>query len=105
MGSKNEALGYENLSHQLAIAVGTAHNSVKRLRSAGLVMGDWSVNRQALLELVVHAARYVKYVKPGTSTSGIPTADAAPPLVNLISAAELPYVWPHPEGTARGLSI
>lgn len=93
------------MATQLEISVGSAHNSLKRLKLAGLVAREWDVNKRALLEFVIHGCRYVYYVKPGATTRGVPTADAAPPLVSKVSAAELPYVWPDPEGTVRGESI
>lgn len=105
MATKHDFKGYELLSQHLGIAVGTAHNSVKSLKLSGLVIGDWDVNRKSLLALVIHAARYVYYVKPGSPTRGVPTADAAQPLANIVSPAESPYVWPDPEGWVRGIAI
>lgn len=95
----------ESLAAHTEVAVGTAHNTVKRLRSSGLIVGTATVNKMALLDLIIYGARYVYYVKPGTSSRGIPTADAAPPLASIISPGESPYVWPDPEGSVRGLAI
>jgi len=98
-------IGYEALASRLEISVGSAHNSLKRLKQSGIVGQDWDVNTSALFELVVHGSRYVYYVKPGATTRGVPTADSAPPLMSKISAGDSPHVWPDAEGTIRGAAI
>ncbi|HET8984533.1 MAG TPA: hypothetical protein VFN03_02130 [Trueperaceae bacterium] len=105
MSTAEPGLGFEYLAEHLDVGIGTAHRSVTRLRLSGLVVEQWRVNKKSLLELVVHGARYVYYVKPGTMTRGLPTADAAPPLNEQVSPAELPFVWPDPLGTVRGISV
>ena len=51
--------------------------------------------------------RYVFPGEPGKPVRGFRTAQDAPPLVELVVRAptDLPLVWPHPEGDARGLSL
>lgn len=101
----DEDIGFERLADSLEIGVGTAHRAIARLKSSGLMVDQWTVNKKALLELVVYGIRYVYYVKPGPVTRGLPTADAAPPLNAQLSPAELPFVWPDPTGTSRGLQV
>lgn len=97
--------GFERIADELDIGIATAHRSIGRLRSSGLLVDKWLVNRHALLELLVHGVRYVYYVKPGAPTRGQPTADAAPPLNAQISEVDLPFVWPDPIGKVHGISI
>ena len=51
----------------------------------------------------------MKYAFPATRggvTRGVPTSYAATPLSRLIVAsADLPPVWPHSEGSVRGVSL
>lgn len=105
LATKPDFKGYEALAQCLGIALGTAHNAVKRLTKSGLVVADWRVNRKPLAELVIYGVRYFYYAEPGSLTRGLPTADAAQPLVDMVSPAESPYVWPDPEGPVRGLAI
>ena len=56
----------------------------------------------ALLEFLVHGARYAFPPDRGGVTRGLPTAHAAPPLASEIVGSDLPPVWPDPEGTVRG---
>lgn len=105
LSTAEASFGFERLADYLDVGVGTAHRSIGRLRSSGLLVEQWLVNRKALLELAVHGVRYVYYVKPGSLTRGFPTADAAPPLNEMVSPAELPFVWPDPLGTVRGISV
>ena len=62
------------------------------------------MNRQALLEFLVHGVRYVFPAVLGAEAHGIPTAAAAPGL-----AAKIPggpaAVWLDAEGKTRGVSL
>lgn len=100
-----QAVGYEELASELGIGLASAHRSVKRAQSAGLVSDSRQPSKHALLELLVHGVRYVYFVKPGELTRGVPTAHAAPPLSSIIVAdGEVP-VWPDPQGKTRGYSV
>jgi hypothetical protein len=80
------------------------HASVRRATQAGLLQEvTRAVNRHALLELLVHAVKYVFPAERGGVTRGLPTSYAAPPLrAHFHASSELPPVWPDPEGTVRG---
>jgi hypothetical protein len=96
---------YNALAHDLAMSPSKVHDAVKRATAAGLLLVDRKPHRRALLEFVLHGARYAFYTKLGPVTIGMPTAHAAPPLVEEIAASELPPVWPGPEGTHRGEAV
>lgn len=66
---------------------------------------DRALNRANMVELLVHGARFVYYVRPGELTRGIPTVHAAPPLAAQMSSEANPPVWPDPTGDARGQAI
>lgn len=64
------------------------------------------VNAKHLEEALVHGARFFLAPNRGGDVRGMPTAWAAPPLVNEVATNEpLPPVWPDPTGEARGLSV
>ena len=94
---------FERVAEDLGIGIGTAHRSVGRLMASGLVLPSRTVQRRALLDVVLHAVRHVYYVEPGGLTRGVPTADAAPPLASVLTPSDPPPVWPDPLGDTRGL--
>lgn len=64
------------------------------------------VNRRNLIEFVQHGLKYVFPAKPTAPQRGVATGFAAPMLEGkLVSSGADIYVWPHPEGSRRGLSI
>jgi hypothetical protein len=95
---------YPKLALDLAMSASEVHASIRRASRAGLFQEDTrSVNRQALLELLVHAVKYVFPAERSGVTRGVPTSHAAAPLrAHFRANAELPPVWPDPEGTVRG---
>ena len=63
-------------------------------------------NNSNLKEFLIHGVKYSFPVERGGPTRGVPTAEAAPPL-NQILAQDfpLPPVWPHPAGLFRGIAF
>lgn len=96
---------FEQLGHALLISSSTAHEAVKRLERAQLVVpGSRRVNRLALREFLVHGLRYVFPGAPGAEVQGVPTAHAGPPLAARIVAVD-PAVWPSSRGEVRGAAV
>ena len=59
-----------------------------------------------LKEFLIHGVKYIFPVKRGGPTRGIPTAEAASPLVQHFSQDfALPPVWPDPDGAVRGIEF
>jgi hypothetical protein len=107
---------FNRLALELEMSPSEVHQAIQRARSAGLLTVEASkvgkhkksVTRHALLEFLVHGLKYVFPPARGGETRGMPTAHAAPPLVRKFASAgtrELPPVWPHPEGSVRGLEF
>jgi len=75
----------------------------------GLVQGPepgGSLNRAALQEFLIHGVKYAFPPERGELTRGVPTAHAAEPLKQQISAGnEPPPVWPSALGKIRGYSL
>lgn len=99
-------LTFQNLADALGMSASAVHRSVTRAKGAGLLLADRQPNRPALLEFVLHGARYAFPAVRGGITRGMPTAHAAPPLVSQIVQDNDPIpVWPDPKGEARGASF
>lgn len=96
---------YEDLARAVNLGLAQVHRGVQRLEQAGLLLpGERRVNRQALLEFLVHGVRYAFPPVLGPEVRGIPTAAAAPALSGKLSSAT-PVVWPSTEGQTRGESL
>jgi len=78
------------------------HAGVKRATKANLPGPGRKPNNANLYELITHGVRFAFYVERGEVTIGMPTAHAAPPLIEEILAGDTPPVWPDPEGDVRG---
>jgi hypothetical protein len=106
---RGQAWTYQALAEALGISVAEVHGAVKRARAAGLLPdGPLSAPPPvvALREFLIHGAKYAFPAHPGAMTRGIPTAHAASPLKEeILPSGEPPPVWPHAEGTERGLAL
>jgi len=98
------------LAQELSMSAAEVHASVKRAVQAGLAVargrGDWSPVRPALLEFLIHGARYAFPATLGVVKRGVPTSFGTDPLAGLIDspAGEAP-VWAHAEGSVKGPSL
>jgi len=64
------------------------------------------VLKTQLREFLLYGAKYAFPPVWGSLTRGVPTGYAAAPLNALIAPSADPVpVWPHPKGTARGVSL
>ncbi|HEX7668108.1 MAG TPA: hypothetical protein VF395_00925 [Polyangiaceae bacterium] len=94
---------FPKLAEALGISASEAHAAVKRAVQSGLVDSESrSVRKEALREFLIHGLRYVFPAEWSGITRGVPTSYAAPPLKAKFADGEMPPVWPHAEGTARG---
>jgi hypothetical protein len=102
-------LSYAALSEQLAISASEVHSSIKRAKLARLIISEPDneirPNKSAVREFILYGAKYAFPATLGSMTRGMPTSYAAAPLKYLITqSGELPPVWPHPNGSTRGLA-
>ncbi len=112
---------YADLSKDLFMSPSQVFRSVDRAEAARLLsaptippppdFGDepprvwmWP-NSNHLKEFLIHGVKYAFPVQRGGPTRGIPTAEAAPPLVRHFADFPLPPVWPHPAGQFRGIAF
>jgi len=96
---------YLAMARTVRLGVAEVHRGVRRLERAGLVqMPERRVNRQALLEFLVHGVRYAFPAVVGGETAGIPTAAAVQAVAGKIPGGPS-AVWPDGKGTVRGISL
>jgi hypothetical protein len=103
-----EDWSYRSLAADLFLSTGEIHNALDRASRAQLFDADRKRPRiQALEEFLVHGIKYAFPAERGSLTRGTPTAFAAPPLNDIISAedGDHPPVWPDPEGSMRGYKL
>lgn len=101
---------YSALASELGMTASEIHAGLERATIAQLARKDKagkpSVVRDALKVFVEHGARYVFPAIHGGATRGMPTGYAAPPLKDkIVQPNEPPPVWPHKNGTVRGVAF
>ena len=96
---------YRDLSSELYISVSEISGSVNRSSASGLInLHTKEVSRLAFMEFIEFGLRYVFPVHAGSPVTGKPTAHSHP-FYKKHFTSDYPYVWPHPEGKIRGLSV
>jgi len=109
VGLGSASYTYDRLAQAMHLSKFEAHSAVQRLLAARLAVAEGGAVRplaSALGSFAVHGAPYAFPPVRGGVTIGFPTAYAVPPLSEqIVSAEELPPVWPHAEGPARGLAL
>lgn len=100
---------YAELASQTGLAGSAVHSALKRAVAAGLAKQQ---DRQPMLlrpqlrEFVLHGAKYAFPAVHGRLARGVPTAYAAEPLNSMIApSSDPPPVWPHKNGSVRGIGF
>ncbi|MBU1820336.1 MAG: hypothetical protein KKG00_02335 [Bacteroidetes bacterium] len=96
----------KEIATELQISEAEVSESLRRSAYAGLLhdLKLKRVNKKSLLDFILTGLKYVFPTRPGPLVRGIPTAQSAPPLNDLIVSNEH-YVWENAEGTVRGQMI
>lgn len=109
LAKSGEGVTYPELAAFAGLSMSEVHGALKRAEQARLLA---FVDKQpriiipAFKEFLFHGARYAFPAARGAMVGGVPTAYAAPPLDALIApSADPPPVWPHVEGSARGIAL
>ena len=101
---------YATLSTELGMTASEIHGGLERAVLARLAFKDGVgkpvVVREALKLFVTQGACYAFPALRGQATRGLPTGYAAPPLKDrIVQPNEPPPVWPHKDGTVRGMAF
>lgn len=96
-----------HIADLLSMSSRSVHEALKRGAAGRLYdRNRRAVNVSALEEALLHGVRYFMPAEMGSMTRGVATAWAAPPLSELLASTdEPPPVWPHPEGSVRGIAL
>jgi hypothetical protein len=106
---RGSAPSYATLAAELGMTASEVHGAVVRAVAAQLAHkdahGKATVILAALRLFIQYGARYCFPPVRGSLTRGMPTGYAAPPLKDLIAPGTDPLpVWPHKNGTVRGMA-
>jgi len=105
----DKATGYIPLAAAAGMAVSAVHGSIKRSVLSGLATlkgGKLTVLKGPTLDFLLHGAKYAFPPIWGPLDWGLPTGYAASPLKEIIEASADPVpVWPHAEGSVRGMIL
>jgi hypothetical protein len=98
---------FASLGHQLGLSTSAVHRGLERAALGSLYQpGRKAIAPGALIELLIHGARFVYPAERRGEARGMPTAWAASPLSRaLVSSGENLPVWPDAMGEIRGLAI
>ncbi len=103
----NSEWTYPSLAHDLAMSVSEVHTGLKRAERSGLFSRE--LRRPLggnLEEFILHGVRYAFPPQIGGITRGMPTAGSHPVFLEEFPfSPEENYVWPHPDGQQRGMSL
>lgn len=98
---------FASLAHDLGVSPSAVHRGLERAADGSLYQPRRkALASDALLELLLHGARFVYPAARSGEARGLPTAWAAPPLSGaLLSSEENAPVWPDATGDVRGWAI
>lgn len=104
-----QRLPYLALAEALQLSQFEAHACMARLSGARLLAEIDEVPAlvmAAFRPMVLHGAQYFFPAVRGELTMGFPTAYGVEPIKSkVLFADELPPVWPHADGTVRGMTL
>jgi hypothetical protein len=98
---------FASLGHELGLSSSAVHRGLEHAAMGSLYQPRRrAVASGALLELLLHGARFVYPAARSGEARGLPTAWAASPLSRaLVSSEENPPIWPDAMGEVRGFAI
>jgi hypothetical protein len=106
----DEEWSFTRLAKSLGISLGASHNAVTHLMQASLVYEKDEkalVDRQRLLDYLVHGVPSLYYPVRGAVVRGVPTGASAPPLIGIFppTNSDVAMVWPVANGRAQGVAL
>lgn len=98
-------MSQKDLAQELSISTAEISHGMKRLKVSQLMNQDGSINKEAVIEFLVHGLKYIFPAEFGTLGAGIPTAYAKPAFKYVRYKKDDIYVWSHPQGNKRGIIL
>jgi hypothetical protein len=109
LARKEQTVTYPELAAQTGLAPSAVHGALKRAAAAGLALfrdRQPTVLKPQVREFTLFGAKYAFPAVHGRLSRGVPTAYAAAPLNTVLAPTADPVpVWPHKNGTVRGVSL
>lgn len=109
LARRGEVITYPELASYSGLSMSEVHGALKRAEQARLlafVDKQPSIIISSFSDFLLYGARYAFPALRGAMVGGVPTAYAAAPLDALIAPSADPVpVWPHAEGSARGMAL
>jgi len=105
---KEKPWTFNMLALELGMSPSEVHGSAQRCVAAKLAVNqDGAITPHArnLMEFLEHGIQFAFVPELGSISRGMPTAHAAPWFEKDFSSAELPPVWPDPDGKVSGVSF
>lgn len=98
---------FASVGHELGLSASAIHRGLERAALGGLYQPRQKrIVPSALIDLLLHGARYVYPAMRSGEARGLPTAWAAAPLSEaLVFSGENAPVWPDAMGEVRGMAI
>ncbi len=94
------------LATALQLSLGGINQALQRLARTQLYDAHFRrVQRAHLREALQTGLRFIYPTPPGEIAHGLPTAASASPLKEALGPGTQAYVWPHEQGTLRGLAV
>lgn len=98
-------LSQKDLAFSLEVSPAEISHGLKRLKVSKLLTSDGFVNKEACIEFLIHGVKYVFPSEFGPNSIGIPTSFARPGFKFVRFKKDEIYVWPHPEGEIKGITL
>ena len=105
---KEKSWSFNKLAVELGMSPSEVHGSAQRCLAAKLALNQDNViipHARNLMEFLEHGVQYAFVPDMGSMSRGMPTAHAAPAFEFAFPGAELPPVWPDPDGQVSGLAF
>lgn len=98
---------FASLGYELGLSSSAVHRGLERAAMGSLYQPSRkAIAPGALIELLLHGARFVYPAARSGEARGLPTAWAASPLSEaLVSREENPPIWPDAVGEVRGFGV
>lgn len=101
----NSQLSQKELADQLQISQAEISHGLKRLKNSNLLNSSGKIMKEACVEFLVHAVKFICPAQLGSPAIGIPTSYAHREFKFIKYSSHEIYVWPHPEGKIKGISL
>ncbi len=95
----------KELAQQLQISQAEISHALMRLKNSHLLNSSGRVIKEACIEFLVHAVKYIFPVNMSSPAIGIPTSFAHPKFKYIKYDNDEVLVWPYAEGKVKGISL